>query len=215
MKRTILITELLAISFILPLILSLLPIRGVIFIGLWLIMLYAVAVMARTNRTPLKLPIFNWHMVRNKQAIGPVLKRFLISAALLTAAVLFLYPQGFLSFPQERPRLWLAVMCLYPILSVIPQEVVFRSFFFQRYASLFTSPNAMIIASALSFGIAHVLLKNWVAVALSTLGGFLFAHTYQKHKSLGLVWLEHALYGCFVFTIGLGFFFYSGAPHKW
>ena len=41
-------------------------------------------------------------------------------------------------------------------------------------------------------------------------GGLFFADTYAKTRSLAAVYFEHALYGCYLFTIGLGFYFYHG-----
>ncbi len=43
------------------------------------------------------------------------------------------------------------------------------------------------------------------------LGGVLFAKTYEETGSLIISGIEHALYGGFIFTIGLGKHFYYGA----
>lgn len=37
------------------------------------------------------------------------------------------------AFARERSILWVAVLLLYPILSALPQELIFRVFFFHRY----------------------------------------------------------------------------------
>jgi hypothetical protein len=39
----------------------------------------------------------------------------------------------------------------------------------------------------------------------------MFAGDYARRRSLGLACLEHGLYGCLIFTIGLGRYFYTGA----
>jgi uncharacterized protein len=179
--------------------------------GLWLTAAYAWWQWRRMGGAS----VWNWPALREGAIMRPMLQRFAVCAVLMSALTLILIPERFLSFPQERPLLWAMVMVLYPLLSVIPQEFIFRSFFFARYRELFPHPNVMLTISALSFGLVHILLHNWVALLLSTVGGFLFAHSYTKRRSLALVVAEHALYGCFAFTIGLGFFFYSGAPHKW
>jgi hypothetical protein len=49
---------------------------------------------------------------------------------------------------------------------------------------------------------------------MTTAGGLLFARDYARHRSLSLTCLEHSLYGCLIFTIGLGRFFYTGAAWK-
>ncbi|WP_234730087.1 hypothetical protein [Acidocella facilis] len=47
--------------------------------------------------------------------------------------------------------------------------------------------------------------------ALTLAGGWLFARSYAATRSLTFSGVEHALYGCLVFTIGLGQYFYTGA----
>jgi len=42
-------------------------------------------------------------------------------------------------------------------------------------------------------------------------GGGLFTQNYVRYRSLKWVVIEHAAYGCAVFTVGLGqYFFFSG-----
>ena len=57
----------------------------------------------------------------------------------------------------------------------------------------------------------NVIFRNWLAVVLCLIGGFLFSLTYQASGSLLLACLDHAIFGNFQFTIGLGEFFYHGA----
>lgn len=119
-------------------------------------------------------------------------------------------PDRLFDFPRRNPQMWAMVMVFYPLLSVVPQEFVYRSFFFRRYAALFPNPNTMIAVNALSFAAMHFVLQNWVAPLLSLIGGAIFAYGYQQHRSLKWVALEHALYGCMIFTVGLGWFFFRG-----
>jgi membrane protease YdiL (CAAX protease family) len=139
-----------------------------------------------------------------------ILDRFLLLGLLLTIMTRMAMPGQFLDLPRQRPVLWLAIMLLYPLLSVWPQEVIYRRFFFARYAPIFGEGAGLIAASALSFGFAHVLFLNWIAVAMTAVGGAIFAADYARHRSLRLACLEHSLYGCLIFTIGLGRFFYTG-----
>lgn len=137
-----------------------------------------------------------------------MLVRFAVCTALIAALVLFVFPQNFLDMPTERPHIWAIVMIFYPLLSVYPQELIYRTFFFERYRALFPSCLMTVIASALVFGLVHIIFQNQIAVLLTLIGGAFFAETYARTRSLRLVWLEHALYGCLIFTIGLGQFFY-------
>lgn len=121
------------------------------------------------------------------------------------------HPDWFLALPRERPALWAAIMVLYPLMSVVPQNIVYRAFIFHRYRTLFGSGGwNMTWASAIAFSFAHVVFHNSVALGLTAVGGLIFAHTYDKHRSVPLVSAEHALYGCAVFTLGLGRYLYAG-----
>lgn len=152
-----------------------------------------------------------WNWPGFKAGIKPVLLRFAILAPIIAALTWLIIPESFLSIPRERPDLWLRIMLLYPLLSVWPQEIIYRTFIYHRYAPLWGQARGYIAASTISFGFMHIMFLNPVAVIMTALGGFLFASDFTKHKSLGLACLEHALYGCLIFTVGLGRFFYSGA----
>lgn len=152
-----------------------------------------------------------WHWAGfDEAAMKRILLRFVPLAVGLGWLAAKLAPTDLFELPMERPLVWLAVMLLYPILSILPQELIYRSFFLRRYTPLLRDPMRARIACALSFGWMHIIMMNWVAILLSVIGGLLFADTYQRTRSLAAVCFEHALYGCFVFTVGLGRFFFHG-----
>ncbi len=68
----------------------------------------------------------------------------------------------------------------------------------------------MIVASAAAFAFLHIIFRNPLAVALTFAGGLLFAARYAETDSLATSCFEHALYGCWLFTLGLGQYFYHG-----
>jgi membrane protease YdiL (CAAX protease family) len=146
--------------------------------------------------------------------IRPFLTAILIRDAVclvgLGIAVYFLAPQMLFSLIRRSPWLWALIFLLYPLLSVYPQELLYRAFFFHRYQALFGRGWGMLLASALAFGFVHIIFRNWLAVGLCVIGGFLFSLTYQTSGSLLLTCLDHAIFGNFLFTIGLGQFFYHG-----
>ncbi|TYP93781.1 CAAX protease self-immunity [Fodinibius salinus] len=135
--------------------------------------------------------------------------RFPLVAITLVAITAVAQPDQFLAFPSNRPFVWMVVMLLYPLLSALPQEFIFRSFFFHRYAHLIKVKYGTILASAAAFSFLHIIYDNWWAVALSFIGGLLFGLTYKRTKSLYWVTVEHAIYGCLVFTLGMGNYFYE------
>jgi hypothetical protein len=55
------------------------------------------------------------------------------------------------------------------------------------------------------------IFRNPLAVGLTMLGGILFAWCYWETGSLFTAGFEHALYGCWLFTVGLGQYFYRRA----
>ncbi|OQX09541.1 MAG: hypothetical protein BWK76_22045 [Desulfobulbaceae bacterium A2] len=124
--------------------------------------------------------------------------------ALITIALL--KPEYLFDYPRHKTGTWLFIMVFYPLLAVYPQELFYRAFLFRRYRPLFPSDQAMVFASALTFGFAHIIYGNIPAVLLTLVGGYLFAVTYQRSQSILLVSLEHALYGCLLYTIGMGQF---------
>ncbi|MCX7674018.1 MAG: CPBP family intramembrane metalloprotease, partial [Thiobacillaceae bacterium] len=133
-------------------------------------------------------PRFDWRaLFAWPVAPGRCLRRIavllLAGGALLHPLALALDAEPF-ALAREQPWLWVAVLLFYPLLSALPQELVFRVFFFHRYRTLFPSPAALVCINAAVFALAHLQLGNGVALALSFLGGLLFAYTYLKTRSL-------------------------------
>jgi len=151
-----------------------------------------------------------WNRAAAAEFRTPVLIRDAMLIVLLGLAVWMFMPERLFSLVKRAPLLWAAIMVLYPVVSVYPQELVFRAYFFRRYQPLFGVGWGMIAASAVAFGFVHIIFGSWISVVLSAIGGVLFAHTFKKSGSLLLTCMEHALFGNFIFTIGLGEFFYHG-----
>ncbi len=145
-----------------------------------------------------------------KERVRAALARFAFWAVLLILYAVCFEPGKLFAFPRNNPLVWLLFVWLYPVLSVIPQGIIYRVFVFRRYRDLFGSDWAMIAASALVFSYAHIIYRNPVAIVLTLFGGLFFAHTYAKDGSPWLSNVEHAIYGDFVFTIGLGYYICSG-----
>jgi len=148
---------------------------------------------------------------RNLRVYLPtIIDRFVLSAVVLTFITLIAVPDKFLGFAGSRPQFWIIVMIAYPMISVFPQELIYRVFMFHRYKALLNRPVLRILVSAIMFGWVHIVFNNIYAVVLSFIGGLIFGYTYEKSRSIGVVAFEHALYGDFIFTIGLGTFFFKG-----
>ena len=169
--------------------------------ALWVVFFYAYYLLRRAKQS-----LFG-KRVRRRDAVK-ILKRYLVISPALLLIALLLFPQNLFDFPRKEPVLWSILMVAYPLVSALVQEVIFRRFFFWRYQGLFRSSRLAILINAVLFSYTHAVFLNPVAVILSFIGGFLFAFTYVRSRSLLLVTLEHTLYGNTLFTIGLGSFFY-------
>jgi uncharacterized protein len=136
---------------------------------------------------------------------------FLSLGAVVTYLSWLYAPHFFLIFPRDWFWNWLIVMAAYPLVSAYPQEVIYRTFFFNRYRRLFRNDWALVAASALLFGWAHMFLGNWIAPVFAFVGGILFGMTYLKTSSTLQSSLEHGLWGNLLFTLGTGWYFYAGS----
>lgn len=176
---------------------------------LWGAALYCLIIFLLVGRTELRA-VWRFQEI-NPRNLKPVLLRFAAAAVGMAVFTWGYDPDRLFSLFYTRPDIIPRILVLYPLLSALPQEFIFCTFFFWRYGVFFHGARSMIFASALVFAFAHILFINPVAPPLSFIAGLIFAQTYQKTKSLALVTLEHGLYGNALFLIGLGWYFYHGA----
>ncbi|QLE09082.1 CPBP family intramembrane metalloprotease [Pseudoalteromonas shioyasakiensis] len=119
--------------------------------------------------------------------------------------------ENWFSLPRNSFNDWLMLLLLYPILSVMPQELIFRTYFFHRYKRIMPSKTVRIIVSASVFALAHIVYANVLAILLAFLGGLLFSYTYSQSRSTFVCVIEHSLWGLWMFTLGLGDVLDAGA----
>lgn len=169
---------------------------------LWVVSLYALFYVKKYHPSKLFKPF-------NIYELYVVLLRFVVVGSFIVWFTYTFYEKQLFNFVNDHTLTYLLIIVLYPILSVMPQELIFRKFFFERY-DFKIKKKKMIFLNALIFGWVHIIFQNYVAVIFSAVGGYLFAKTYLKTKSFSLVCIEHSLYGNLMFTIGLGEFFYHG-----
>ena len=130
---------------------------------------------------------------------------FLISGYLYTYA---LDESLLLNFPRESFFVWLIVMFIYPFLSVIPQEIIFRVFFFSRYKTYFLNKNIfLVVINSIVFSFCHIVFNNLHALVITGIVSPIFAHAYTNKSFLTCV-VIHTLGGQIIFTLGLGKYFF-------
>lgn len=129
---------------------------------------------------------------------------FVVVAVVTTVFVLISDSSALFYVPIQKPGLFFIILLVYTFLSVWPQEIIYRTFFINRYARLFRSKYVLVFINGVLFSLAHLFFRNTLVSILTFLGGLLFALTFLKYKSTLLVSIEHALYGNWLFTVGMG-----------
>ncbi len=143
-----------------------------------------------------------------RKQLWKIIRRFLLSVPVIILLASVLIPRELISSLNQDFPVWVGGSAAYILFSVLPQEIIFRAFFFHRYKDLFPGRTLLILVSTASFAFIHIIYFNAVAVALTIVGGYFFSKTYYETGSFLLTVLEHSLYGCFLFTIGLGAAFF-------
>lgn len=159
-------------------------------------------------------PNFSWRDLVS--GLGRLNWRFIglfsaLTVVTATLVVLTFEPDAFLVLPRTQPQLMLMIALLYPFLSALPQEVVFRPLFFRRYRAIL--PDALwprLILNAGLFSVAHLMYWNWIVLAMTFSGGLAFAYSYEARRNFPEAVALHAISGVIVFALGLGIYFYSG-----
>lgn len=162
--------------------------------------LYVVYVLLRVEKNSFKLSsTINW-----MGFCKATLLKFLFIAFITFLYVWFTDKSQLFIVVRTKLLLWIVILFVYSFLSVYPQELLYRTFFFQRYRSLLSNEKLFIFMNAIFFSLGHLFFKNTLVIVLTFLGGLLFAFTFNKTKSTLLVSIEHAIYGCWLFSVGMG-----------
>lgn len=125
----------------------------------------------------------------------------------IVAATAYRYslePSLLFQVPLTRPLMWLGICLGYAIFSAFPLEFIYRVFFYNRYRALFGTHFVFVLYNSLLFALAHLIFGNNLVLIIAFIGGLLFNYSYSKNQSYLLVSIEHSVYGCWLFTIGMG-----------
>jgi membrane protease YdiL (CAAX protease family) len=149
----------------------------------------------------------NWKS--GKSEIGKIILLFIPLAALMVVLIWQIDETKLFYLPSTNPLFLLMISIFYPVFSVVPQGLAYRALFFHRYGILFPGNTLRIVISAILFSFGHILYKNALVLLLAFFAGLIFTYRYYKTESLLISVLEHSLYGVWLFTCGLGYFFVS------
>lgn len=162
--------------------------------------IYVIYLLLKIHENKFKIaPNLNWKSFWKAVFI----KLFIIAIATIVF-VWFTNKTDLFHLVYQKPILWIVLLFVYSIFSVYPQELIYRTLYFQRYEMLFKSKSLFIFINAIVFSLAHLFFRNALVMLMTFLGGILFALTYDKTKSTLLVSIEHAIYGSWLFTVGMG-----------
>jgi membrane protease YdiL (CAAX protease family) len=158
-------------------------------------------------------PGFRWHdLTRGWSRIS---WRLVLALAAVTAAggyavMALTAPGAIFGLARGNPALLAMIAVLYPVLSALPQEIVFRPLFFRRYGPILPSLRPAIVLNAAVFSFAHLMYWNWIVALMTFAGGLVFAYAYEVRRNFPEAVVLHAVAGVIAFALGLGVYFYSG-----
>jgi len=162
--------------------------------------IYIIWILLKVEKQEFKInKLLNWKLFWQRTLV-----LLIIISILTTAYVYFTDASNLFIVVRTKPFMWIIIVLVYSLLSVYPQELIYRTFFFLRYESLFKDPKMFTFINAIVFCLAHLLFKSTLVLILTFLGGILFAWTFQRTRSTLLVSIEHAIYGSWLFTVGMG-----------
>ncbi|MFL2661108.1 MAG: type II CAAX prenyl endopeptidase Rce1 family protein [Alphaproteobacteria bacterium] len=194
-------TEFFLIFFLTPIFLSFLISSQLVFLFLYVIFLISIYILKKDK---------NFKFANLKKNID---WKFSFYLSLLFLVSGFIYTLAFepnllFDLPKKNFKLWLIVIFLYPFLSVIPQEFIYRVFFYHRYRFVFNnSKKTMMISNMVVFSFGHIVFHNPHAIFITALVSPIFSYAYNEKSFMTCVFI-HSIGGLIIFTLGLGQFFF-------
>ncbi|WP_120500628.1 CPBP family intramembrane glutamic endopeptidase [Roseovarius sp. EL26] len=205
-RHALLWLEMIGIFVISPVIMAVFLPPNWLFSALFLLMLLGLWLLYRT-------PSFSYSdLYRGFSAINwaVIFGFFAATAVVCYAVVIYFAPHAAFGLARHNLPLLLMILLLYPVLSALPQEIVYRALFFERYKAILPSPGAAVVLNSALFALAHLMYWNIVVTLMTFCGSLLFAHSYAIGRNFPQAVLLHAIGGNLVFIFGLGIYFYSG-----
>ena len=199
-KKILLITELISLFILIPVILTL-NVHPILKIAPVLVgVIFCIYISLKQHLFSLKELL----SIQPNKIWKPIIIQFGLFLIFSTLLMYFFNYENLFIVVRKNWVIWLGITFFYSIFSVYPREFLYRTFFFKRYSILFKKSFILIFVNASVFSMAHLAFNNLLVLALTFIGGILFAFTYHRSKSLLLTSIEHALYGSWLFTLGMG-----------
>lgn len=200
-NKYLLLTEFILVYFLIPLLIYFKLIVFSKMLILFLLALVALLILYHDNNFDKKRLLL---VHCQKYHFLSIFLRFCFSSAAILLLILIFSPRAFSQVTFNKPLTWITSSLSYLSMSVIPQELIYRTYLFHRYRLIFKGNFLPIAISTFSFTFAHIVYENYFALVLTLIGGYYFSVTYQKSRSLIITVAEHFMYGMFIFSIGIG-----------
>ena len=153
---------------------------------------------------------FFWRSLTGSIKIKPIIILGVITFIFASLICWIILPERFWFIIINAPYVMVAIAILYPIFLVIPQELVYRALFFERYGHLFSSQRQAIFINALLFSFGHLMYWHIVVWFMTFIGSFIFSYAYLRPNGFMQTIALHSIAGIAIFASGLGWLFYSG-----
>ncbi|WP_095597042.1 CPBP family intramembrane glutamic endopeptidase [Actibacterium pelagium] len=205
-RRVQLWAEFLGLFIVAPIIMAVFLPPERMFTVLGLVMVLGVILLHRT-------PGFEWGQLKTGARNIDWRMTRTLTAAVVAFSLVVMYltaPGDLFQILRWRPELLVMIWIFYPIMSALPQELIYRPLFFRRYGELLPSPKLALVLNAAIFSFAHLMYWNWIVAFMTFCGGLVFAWSYEKQRNFPQAVLQHAIAGNLLFLIGMGVYFYSG-----
>ncbi|WP_282602529.1 CPBP family intramembrane glutamic endopeptidase [Paracoccus sp. PARArs4] len=178
---------------------------GRLFQALALFSLAGIALLYVTGGFQWRTLIRGWRRLPWLEIGGISLATLLAGWAILAT----LQPDALFSLIRQRPEFLPFIWVFYPLLSALPQELIFRPLFFHRYGAILPEGQAAIALNAAVFAFAHLMYWSLIVAVMTFVGGWIFGRAYLRH-GFPSAWVLHAVAGNVLFAVGMGAYFYTG-----
>lgn len=203
--RHLLWAEFVALYFGAPLAIALFLPGSLLFEALAIFCVAGLYLLWKTGNFDWRGLIRGWSRLPWREIAGIAAVSLLIGVAILWVN----RPGAIFNLARSRPEFLAVIWIFYPVLSALPQELIFRPLFFHRYSALLPAGQGAITLNAAIFSFAHLMYWSWVVAILTFVGGWFFARTYLRH-GFPSAWIMHAVAGNVLFAVGMGVYFYAG-----
>ncbi|MBU2958159.1 CPBP family intramembrane metalloprotease [Paracoccus sp. 1_MG-2023] len=178
---------------------------GRLFQALVIFSLAGIALLYATGGFQWRVLVRGWSRLPWLEILGITLATLFAGWAILAT----LQPDALFSLIRNRPEFLPFIWVFYPLLSALPQELIFRPLFFHRYGAILPHGQAAIALNAAVFAFAHLMYWSLIVAVMTFVGGWIFGRAYLRH-GFPSAWVLHAVAGNVLFAVGMGAYFYTG-----